>query len=279
MLINLTNFGDLFGFAAAMNIAFVAADYFQSYAYILSKKVFKFQDKVTEELEQLKKALIDKTSIDGLRDVNIDGDSTSVLAEKLKDDHEKITKKIDKEKEELINEVNTLCESKTNAFISLLLSLYSVTALLLIGFNSMCEILIKDFWITFTCFCTIIVVFAWISKTPDKNKVVKFCSLKHCLTLFVILILVSILVSTPLFFYVHIPSIVSDCLYIYSEIFVLSNFAAYIFIISRKSRIINQLIEEKVQPLKSECDKINTSASDLMSVIKISNGLKNSKKE
>lgn len=273
MQLILTDFGDIYGFAAAMNIVFVAADYFQSYAYILSSKIFKFQAKVEEEIDRLKKVVIDRTTIESIEPVIVDGESSSTLIEKVKDSHSNLLKKIETEGFKLENEVNLLCESKTNSFISLYLSLYSVTALLLIGVYDKWPIVIQNLWIVLTVLSTFWVIKAWISSEPDKCHV-RLCSLKHCLYLFFGIFLLSIAFSLIISHFYDIPNLVTDSLYIYSEIFSISNFIVYIFIISRKSRKIRIKINDVIAPMEKECKEINKEASSLINLNTISSGLK-----
>lgn len=277
MQIDLTNFGDLFGFAAAMNIVFVAADYFQSYAYILSEKVFKFQEKVKDEIYKLKNMMIDKTSINSIEPVELNGTSTSALIEKAKIDHGILTTKIDKQEEVLKEKINMLCESKTNSFISLFLSLYSVIALLLIGVYSKWSSFIEIFWIILTILSTIVVVFAWICSNPEKHRI-KLCSLKHCLYLFSLLTIIACILSW-LYIYRDISFFnnIIDWVYIYSELFAISNFVVYIFIINRKSKKINEEIVNSIIPLEKECKQLNDDVSSLINVNTLSNGLKKGK--
>lgn len=277
MLIDLTNFGDLFGFAAAMNIVFVAADYFQSYAYILSEKVFKFQEKVKDEISRLKNLMIDQTSINSIEPVELNGTSTSALIEKAKIDHGLLTTKIDKQEDLLREKINMLCESKTNSFISLYLSLYSVIALLLIGIYPKWGDIIEPFWVILTILSTIVVMFAWICGNPEKYPI-KLCSLKHCLYLFSSISVISCILSWLYTIYnILIFDKFIDWIYIYSEIFAISNFIVYIFIINRKSKKINEEITNSVTPLEEECKQLNEKVSSLINVNTLSNGLKKGK--
>lgn len=277
MQIDLTNFGDLFGFAAAMNIVFVAADYFQSYAYILSEKVFKFQEKVKDEIGKLKNIMIDKTSINSIEPVELNGASTSALIEKAKIDHGILTNKIDKQGIILKDKINMLCESKTNSFISLYLSLYSVIALLLIGVYPKWSDSIEPFWAILTILSTVIVAFAWVCGNPEKYRI-KLCSLKHCLYLFSLIVAAACILSW-LYIYCNFSffNSIIDWIYIYSELFAISNFVVYIFIINRKSKKINEEIINSVTPLEKECKQLNDNVSSLINVNTLSNGLKKRK--
>lgn len=275
MQIDLTNFGDLFGFAAAMNIVFVAADYFQSYAYILSERVFKFQDKVNDEITRLKNVIIDKTSINSIESVEINGESTLTLIERAKLDHSTLTAKIEQQRDLLQKKINMLCASKTNSFISLYLSLYSVVALLLIGIYPKWSMSVELFWDIITLLSTFIVVSAWLCSKPEKYYI-RVCSLKHCLFLFFMAICVSCIVTgILLFFSISISNSIVDWIYIYSELFAISNFVVYIFIINRKSKIINKEIEDSINPLEEECQKLNEKVNSLINVNNLMNGLKN----
>lgn len=278
MAIDLTNFGDIFSLAATLNIAFVAVDYVHSYTNILAERFFNIQKKISDDIKSLKQSITDETTINNIAPVVIDGKSTISLIEEAKLARENIDKELDNTEKKLTEDVKVKCESKTISFISLYLALYSIVGLLLIGIFQKWGSYLEDFWIVFTIFSTIIVIIGWSVKCPEK-KIFKFCSLKHCIYSISVVFLFSIIVSKIINSNIYIPDYISDYFYIYSEIFTLSNFMVYIFIIKNKSKLIDKQINNEISRLKISCDKLEEKVSRLTNLMYISNNLKSDKIE
>lgn len=276
MQIDLTCFGDLFGFSAAINIAFVAVDYFHSYSYILSSKVFKFHERVENEIDNLKKTMVDETSINNIEPVIINQSSTLGLIEEAKINRKVLEEKFSQSIQTLKSEINSLCESKTNSFISLFLSMYAITGLLLIGVYSKWGMFIEHFWMIFTLITSIVVVLAWIIRSPEKY-IIKLCSLKHCLYLYGSSVFLSLLIGKQMYYNVYLSSDFTDWIYIYSEILSLSNFVVYIFIINHKSNVVKKKICDTLLPLEKECKEFNELIKSLINTSNLSQKIKTDK--
>lgn len=272
MDISLANFGDIFGFSAALNIAFVAVDYVHTYSYILSNKVFKFDNNVKRKISDLVSSLIDETSISSIEPVMLNNVSTSGEIEEVKENRKKIEKELKDVENSLIASVNALCESKTNSFISLFLAMYSVLALLLIGVCGQWKVLIEGFWLAMTILTTLIIVIAWIKKNPV-CWIINFSSLKHSIFSFFASVFISILISVSIQG-IHINSDTSNWLYVFSETLSISNFMVYIFIVKHKSSIINFKISSEIDPLNEKCRNFNDQVNQLMNTSSLSKKIK-----
>lgn len=275
----LSNFGDWFSFTAAANLVFVAADYFTSYSHILSDKVFRFGEVLNVKIDELRHTLPDRATIDNIEPVDINEGNTMELIEAAKDNRDSLDKELTEAVVRIKDEMKKLCELKTNSFISLLLTIYSVTALFLIGTSTFFSYnIIYTFWSICTACVFIVLLFAWITSCPEKYKI-KTSSLKHCIYIYLTISIISALGIIPCVYWWNFCILPYEpIICISSSLLAISNFVVCIFIVRHKAKKVYAMLEIHTIDIEKKCGFCKKEVDRLISTQDISHKIKSSSK-
>ncbi len=190
---SLDNFSSLIEVATALNIAFVAMGYLETFSKLLYKQTFKinrFFDKRVKFFLFLMKNL--EPIVVHRKVLKV----SHPQFKSLKDKVERLIKCISTEEDILKKIVDNHKKvlSPNYSSVSFLLLLYCLTALFLVGIEYFGII----FWTTITILVFLYSLFAWIIKPNQKNILLDFTSLSHPIVCYASFVIISIFLENIL---------------------------------------------------------------------------------
>lgn len=193
-MLNITDFTSALQLAATLNMAFILAEYANSYSLLVLKKFFKFNE-MLERLDKACRSHIDTNTVDSFVAHTVDGYSTQDKIEDIKRKVSKKSESLDKSKQDFQKRFEKDCNTKSFSYISLYMALYCISSLLLAKFT---ELYVGIFlsWGIFTIISLfwMIATFWWGEHEHNWLKV-NYCSLKSCTKSYLGIILTSIVLT------------------------------------------------------------------------------------
>lgn len=133
----LSDFSNIFAFAATLNIAFVVVSHAKSYTNLLANYIFGFKDNVNECFSRRRNSIaLDLSSIRSMPDVVVGNSSTLKKKQKLIRDAEILDEDINKKETLFFNEIDEICSSKKFSLFSLLMFFYCIVGMFLCAWNN-----------------------------------------------------------------------------------------------------------------------------------------------
>lgn len=133
----LSDFLTLIQLAAGLNIAFVAVEVSQGYARILSRKVFNIDQLLYTAFQKIKSTIsVNRTTLDSTSSTDVDGISTTNKIEEVKREYEKLEKKIEEIRTQIMKDSDLKCNFKCFSGLSLMMFFFCCTLLFLAPFNA-----------------------------------------------------------------------------------------------------------------------------------------------
>lgn len=271
----ISSFSSLIEVGVTLNIACVAVEYVKSYTSVLCNQVFNLASSIENVAKQCLQKLnevMDETTLANLPDKLSGGRSIIPLKRSLTKNRASLEQDINKSAEKLKKDMLKVCEVKSVSSICLWLFLFGVTALFIMGIESVNpkeNISIHFLWTQLTLLGYIFTFVGWKSN-GEHRRWWKFgyCSLRFSILAFVISLLISIitiiLVGSP-----EMPDVTWKIILILSMVLLYSNFIASSFSVWKKAKQCKQTIEETRQELLAKCEKWNGEASDLQGALHI----------
>lgn len=271
---DLGSFSSVFEVAVGLNIAFIAAEYASSYTNLVAKYVYRLYDRINQQFLECE-SIVDKNTVDSLEGNTLDGKNTLKSVEEIKIRYASKKKELDDKRNGIINEVGDRCHFRCFAFVSLYLTLYSLAALFVSGFNE--YTFSKNFWAVFLVLSSVfmlgysfVVRNGWCRKTAS--------SLAVCMISFVVVALLSLVAESILEEYgiVHaewFAVLVKHSIW-FSAIMPYANFVVFVFIMKVRSGELFKEVVDTINKLKPEWMKMKTVVSDLCAVNRVSADLK-----
>ena len=178
-MLNISDFSSALQLAATLNMAFILAEYANSYSLLVLKKFFKFNE-MLESKDKACRSHIDTNIVDSFIAHTVDGYSTQDRIEDIKRKMSKKFESLDKSKQDFHNRFEKDCNTKSFSYISLYMALYCISSLLLAKFTEL-YIEIFLFWGIFTSFSLFWMIATFWWGEHDNNWLeVNYCSLKSC---------------------------------------------------------------------------------------------------
>lgn len=269
----LGDFSSVFEVGVGLNLAFVAAEYASSYTNILAKYVYKLYEKIDSEFDFCKN-IVNSSAVEDLRGNVVDGRNTVAQVEELKVKYRNCMETLEARKAGLIADVDNKCHFRCFAFISLYLSLYSLLALFLSGYQE--YFWAVDLWnmftvasVLFVCFYTLFVWVGWFKAYTT--------SLISGIVSFVFVLLLSFVLNLVLRHFGAMTDLVSKEWLMYtipiSTFMPYANFVMFVFIMSFRSKKLYKTAVDVVKELKPEWESMKQTVSDLGAVNRISSDL------
>lgn len=194
-MLKIPDFSSALQLAATMNMAFILAEYANSYSLLLLKKFFKFNE-LLEKLDGTCRSHIDANTVDSFVAHTVDGFSTQDKIEEIKRKINKKTEFLDKSKQNFKDRFEKDCNTKSFSYISLYMALYCIFSLLLAKFTELYDFVFLV-WGVFTVLSLfwMVATFWWGEHERNWLKV-NYCSLKSCTKSFLSIILISCILTT-----------------------------------------------------------------------------------
>lgn len=193
-MINISDFTSALELAATLNMAFILAEYTNSYSLLVLKKFFRFNE-LLKELDCKCRSYIDGNSADSLVVHIIDGFSTQDKIEEIKRKISKRKDSLEKSKCDFQNRFENECNAKSFSYISLYMSLYCILSLLLAKFTELYDYIYMT-WSLFSGFSLLWMIASFLWGENESNWLkVNYCSLKSCTKSFLIIIILCFLVA------------------------------------------------------------------------------------
>lgn len=193
-MLNITDFTSALELAATLNMAFILAEYANSYSLLVLKKFFKFNE-MLDRLDKACRSHIDTNTVESLVAHTIDGYSTQDRIEDIKRKISKKSDSLDKSKQDFHKRFEKDCNAKSFSYISLYMALYCISSLLLAKFT---ELYVWVFlsWGIFTIISLfwMIATFWWGEHEHNWLKV-NYCSLKSCTKSYLWIVLTSVVLT------------------------------------------------------------------------------------
>lgn len=272
---DLSSFSSVFEVAVGLNLAFVAAEYANSYTNLLAKYVYKLYDRIGLLFDECAR-IVNQSAVEDLEGNVVDGKNTYSSVEEIKIEYAGKKKDLDGKKSEILRSVDERCHFRCFAFISLYLSLYSLTALFVSGFSD-CGFL-KSFWLVFFVVSLIYMLgyslfvgAGWCKKAT--------ASLNVCMISFFLVTVVSTIATSVLSYF----GILSQDWFVtcvrhgvwLSAIIPYVNFVIFVFIMRSRSKELFTEAVGIVDKMKPEWENMKRVVSDLGAVNRVSADLKN----
>lgn len=197
-MLNITDFTSALELAATLNMAFILAEYANSYSLLVLKKFFKFNE-MLERLDTLCRSHIDTNTVDSFVAHIVDGYSTQDKIEDIKRKISKKTEALNKSKQDFLNKFEKGCNTKSFSYISLYMVLYCIFALLLSKFT---ELYVWAFlsWGIFTMISLFWMIGAFCWGECKHNLLgVNYCSLKSCTKAYLCIIAISVVLTVIIY--------------------------------------------------------------------------------
>lgn len=118
-MLNITDFTSALQLAATLNMAFILAEYANSYSLLVLKKFFKFNE-MLERLDKACRSHIDTNTVDSFVAHTVDGYSTQDKIEEIKRKVSKKSELLDKSKKDFQDRFEKDCNTKSFSYISLI---------------------------------------------------------------------------------------------------------------------------------------------------------------
>lgn len=193
-MLNITDFTSALELAATLNMAFILAEYANSYSLLVLKKFFKFNE-MLERLDKVCRSHIDTNTVESFVAHTVDGYSTQDRIEDIKRKISKKSDSLDKSKQDFQTRFEKDCNAKSFSYISLYMALYCISSLLLAKFT---ELYVWAFlsWGIFTTISLfwMIATFWWGEHENNWLKV-NYCSLKSCTKSYIWIVLTSVVLT------------------------------------------------------------------------------------
>ena len=193
-MLNITDFTSALQLAATLNMAFILAEYANSYSLLILKKFFKFNE-MLEGLDKACRNHIDSNTVDSFVAHTVDGYSTQDRIEDIKRKISKKSETLDKSKQDFTIRFEKDCNAKSFSYISLYMSLYCISSLLLAKITELYGSVFL-FWGLFTTSSLfwMIASFWWGEHEHNWLKV-NYCSLKSCTKAYLCTFVLSIVLT------------------------------------------------------------------------------------
>lgn len=194
-MLKIPDFSSALQLAATMNMAFILAEYANSYSLLLLKKFFKFNE-LLEKLDGTCRSHIDANTVDSFVAHTVDGFSTQDKIEEIKRKINKKTEFLDKSKQNFKDRFEKDCNTKSFSYISLYMALYCIFSLLLAKFTELYDF-VYLVWGVFTVLSLfwMVATFWWGEHERNWLKV-NYCSLKSCAKSFLSIFFASCILTT-----------------------------------------------------------------------------------
>ena len=273
----LSNFSSLAEITVTFNIAFVAIEYVKSFSRVLSTRVLSLGTFIDEKFGECEALLADRETLEHCHPIEIHDKETSrssenvLHLESVKRKIEIQQKKIEEKKKNIVEGVESICETKSISSISMWLSFYGLVAMTLMGFESESDNnLIHLIWMWLTLFSLIYIICgATLNKKHYSCRLINFSSLLHpiaaiflslCLSVIFALLSVSLL-----------PNNIRSCVSIawttsllISMAAMYSNFIVSTFKIYNGARKLRKKVEDTTSNLKEECKPVQKDINELI---------------
>lgn len=274
---DLDSFASLLQLAATLNIALVAVEYAQGYTHVLSQKVFRFPEKVQNELKTLSERIPDQETLNRIEPQEINGKSTSILIEEIKRKRELFFQEYARKEKLLMDEIGKICHSKSFSFLSLFFCFYSIAALFVSGFSPQGNRLWQTFWITYTLLSAAVAIWVWMQgEKQTKFRWMNFSSLKHSLLYSLSAIFFSVATCLAFLFFPEksvLPPAAWNTIVVFSAVLPFLNFCIFYLKTKSKARNVKLSIQKTLNELAPEAEEIIGKAEKLRSVCDLNNDL------
>ena len=270
----ISNFSSLMEVGVTLNVACVAIEYVKSYTSVLCNQVFNLKSQIETSCKECTNSLTDETTIRNLPNANVNGSNTDIIKDRLISRRTTLIEDINKKEKELKEKIKEVCEVKNISSICLWLSLFSMTGLLLMGFEDSGDKAnnsgIHFYWTILTLFSLIFVVVGWIRGNNEVPlwKIIDYCSLRFSIFTFIICTILSV----TAYLFALLPTAVIIIENWWTEILVTSIFLTYsnfaassIEVWNKAKKGQNEIFNEK-KTLMDRCTELNDSVNSLQGV-------------
>lgn len=199
-MLNITDFTSALELAATLNMAFILAEYANSYSLLVLNKFFKFNE-MLERFDKVCRSHIDTNTVDSFVAHIIDGYSTQDKIEDIKRKISKNFESLDKSKIDFHDRFEKECNNKSFSYISLYMALYCISSLFMARFTELYV------WVFLAWGIVTIISLLWMTATfwwgeYEHNWFgVNFCSLKSCAKSYLYIIAISVLLTVVIYCY------------------------------------------------------------------------------
>lgn len=268
----LSDFTSAIELAAGLNIAYVAAEFANSYTHKVINKILKFKEFI--EQSRLKCLLhLDEETLNTLTADDINGNSTANKLESLKVRLGKEKENINKLQSELESLIMKKCQSRSFSFISLYLFLFCVLILLFVGFRDIHQFMDLG-WSIHSVLSLILLISTFVLGERKSF----FSSLSYCIYTFISISVISFCSGYLMDRYNVFNTEIFSLSKVFIIITVLSPYSGFIFYWLKMRFIASELkkeMTEMVDKVESKCIEIERDINKLQNVQEISMELQN----
>lgn len=274
-MMQIDNFSPLIELIATISIGFVAVEYVKSYTSILCEKIFQYVSFISKSYEECRELLTDQDTLEHIELIDVGGKSIIEAVEKLKVDHENLRKEIREEEEKQKNDIIEASQSKSLSSICFYVFLSSIILLWGASFEKQWQNEIHVFFLIYSSFSVLYLIFAWILGEKEKTyTVLNFSSLRHSFICFVVIFLLSLIFTVFLRMYC-VSFLEPIWLIVVIAYIVLSylNFAVFAWKINRLAKKFRKKVNSSKKDMIQKCERISKEVQDLLAVGRVNSKL------
>lgn len=274
----ISNFTSLLELAAGLNVALVAVETYKSYTHVLARKVFNLPSFVDICLHQSYVKLENRTSLEEIDKLDMNGVDGMLKVEECKRDSEILRSLLEDTKKTILNKIDKYCELKSFSGLSLWAFLYCVILLIFSGFSDtvLMSILMEYVFVIISLLTFIYFIIGWIFGERSQRFSSFYKSLSFVIILFmIVLFIICILILVLLLNNITLDFVLSYTRF-YTPIFVLLplfNFIVFFYLIRKKTIAIQIEIREETNDVINQCEKWEKTASDLITSYRTASSL------
>lgn len=264
----INDFSAIIQLAATLCIAFVAVEYVRSFIGVLCERFFKFQDFIAKSFQECRDILTDRDTLEHIEPIVIEGKSTNPEIEEAKRQNEALSKEIEEEEKRKNEEVKVSCQVRSMSSLCFFLFLMSVLVLLLGGVEKKYSDTSHSLVTILNVLSIIYLVYGWcVGENECPKKFRDFSSLRHSFTGFVVISLLSVIITCAVF--VWMPTLISTFNYVWwfslvvFVVFVYLNFIVFTFKIKNKAIAFKTKVNESKTSLIGKCQEAEKKVEDL----------------
>lgn len=279
-IMQVVDFSALLQLAFTLYAAFIAVEYAKSFTSVVINRFYDFKGDIANRINGIKK-LCRNEELQSIEsdDYFNDGEGMCLLMEyrnkvsecetKAKDDIESLYKFVDK---------NT--EYRIFRYISVLMMLFCFTVLLVGGMYRTYPSQIMHFLLTFTAFCTLFTIAAWVLATSDYSRQIGD---KTLLVSVFILYGLSLLCSVGmLFFHPVLTTIQKECLWaigvVVAALIPFLNFLFFFILVTIQMKKMKSFFELTYRPFEVDCRETGKTMEKLLNHQELRNKVEDAKK-
>lgn len=273
MVIN--DFSSLIEISATLSIAFVAVEYAKSFTNVLCKRFFMYEAFIYNTFKRCYDILPDNETLEHISPQSIDGRNTNIVIEDIKRRNENMRKTLKNEGEMAKKEIIDSCQAKSISSLSFFIFIFDILLLFMGGIES--EFMnFVPIYVAISCFLSIIyILLGWVfGEKGRQNKYLNFQSLKYNTFLSIVIVVLSILSTITILFWVGNPlnliRIIWKPLFIIWVILSFVHFCVYVLKIRNNAKQIKKNVIRKAVEFECKCKEIEQDTSKLLAINEVS---------